>query len=206
MQYTSPASGNPQFLALISQPQGGLGLYERVEHPPWSWTGPVGVIGTSLSGISAVTSTELGDGSLCAIVRVGSHLFEITHPSTGLPGDASNGWSTPAEVRSGRGAITVSGSPQLIATTVSAAGSTGMLMAVPVPGGAALLSTVEPGGSWDVEQLPIHSEVDAVPLLAGSVNGRANIDVTYREGNHLLDIWRWDNGPWYGPALVQWKN
>lgn len=206
LQYISPASGNPQFVALIPQPQGGLGVYERVEHPPWNWTDPVGVIGASLSGISAVTSAELGDGSLCVIVRVGSHLFEITHPSTGLPGGVGSGWNAPAEVRSGGGAITVSGSPQLIATTVSAAGSTGMLMAVPVPGGAALLRTVELGGSWDVEQLPIHSEVDAVTLLPGSVNGRGNMDITYREGNRLLNIWRWDNGPWYGPTFVQWEN
>ena len=204
MQYTTPVSENPQFLALIPQPQGGLGLYERIEHPPWNWIGPVGVLGASLGGISAVTSAELGDGSLCVIVRSGSHLFEITHHSKGLPGGAGSGWSTPAEVRTSRGAITVSGGQQLVATTVSALGSTGMLMAVPVPGGAALLATTKLGGSWDFEKLPIRSEVDALTVLTGSVNGRANIDVTYRDGNRLLQIWRWTNGPWSGPTQVQW--
>ena len=145
MQYGSLASGNLQFLALIPRPQGGLGLYERIEHPPWNWTGQVGVIGAGLRGISAVTAAELGDGSLCVIVRAGPHLFEMTHPASGLPSGAGSGCSGPVEVRSNRSTITVSGNPQLVAATVSAAGGTEMLMAVPVPGGAELLSTAEPG-------------------------------------------------------------
>lgn len=162
------------------------------------------MIGAGLRGISAVTAAELGDGSLCVIVRVGSHLFETTHPASGLPSGAGSGWSAPVEVRSSRGAITVSGNRQLVAATVSAAGGTQMLMAVPVPGGAELLSATEPGSSWGVERLPIHHEVDALTLLPDSVNGRANIDVTYREGRHLFSIWRWDDSAWHGPSPVRW--
>jgi hypothetical protein len=204
MQYTSPADGQFQFLALIPQPAEGLELYERIEHPPWNWEGPVGVMGASIRGISAVTSAELGDGSLCVIVRAGDHLFEMTHSSRGLPGGAGSGWSAPAEVRSAIGAITVSGNPQLVAATVSTQGSTELLLSVPVPGGAALLSTEQPDGPWQVEQLPVHHTVDAITLLPGSVNGRANIDVTFREGNRLLYLWRWDDGSWHGPSPVQW--
>jgi len=79
-----------------------------------------------------------------------------------------------------------------------------MLMAVPVPGGAELMSTAEPGTTWHVEQLPIHRQVDALTLLPDSVNGRANIDVIYRQGNHLFSTWRWANGPWRGPSSVRW--
>jgi hypothetical protein len=78
-------------------------------------------------------------------------------------------------------------------------------MAVPVPGGAALLSAEQPASTWEVEQLPVHHTVDAITLLPGSVSDRANIDVTYREGNRLLYLWRWDGGPWHGPSLVQWR-
>lgn len=81
-----------------------------------------------------------------------------------------------------------------------------MLLAVPVPGGAVLPSAAESDPSWHVEQLPLHHEVDALTLLPGSVNGRDNIDITYREGNHLLYIWRWVNGLWYSPFPVQWEN
>jgi hypothetical protein len=204
MQYGSLASGNLQFMALIPRPQGGLGLYVRIEHPPWNWRGQVGVIGATVRGISAVTAAELGDGSLCVIVRAGPHLFEMTHPASGLPSGAGSGWSAPVEVRSNRGPITASGNPQLIAATVSAAGATEILMAVPVPGGAELLSTAEPSTTWHVEQLPIHQEVDALTLLPDNVNGRANIDVIYRQGNHLFSTWRWDNGPWRGPSSVSW--
>ena len=79
-----------------------------------------------------------------------------------------------------------------------------MLMTVPVPGGAELLSTTQPSSTWHVEHLPIRQEVDALTLLSGSVNGRANIDVIYRQGNHLFSIWRWDNGPWHSPSSVRW--
>lgn len=206
MQYTSLADDQPHFLALMPEPHGGVALYERIEKPPWNWIGPVGVIGASLDASPAVTSAELADGSLCVIVRAGSHLYEMTHLPAGLPGSIGSGWTAPTEVRSGNSAVTVSGNPQLVATTALAQGTTEMILAVPIRGGALLLTTAQLGSSWNEEQLPIHHDVDAVTVLPGSVNGRANLDLTYREGSHLLFIWRWNGGPWHAPSLVQAGN
>ena len=96
--------------------------------------------------------------------------------------------------------------PAARATTALAQGTTEMILAVPIRGGALLLTTAQLGSSWNEEQLPIHHDVDAVTVLPGSVNGRANLDLTYREGSHLLFIWRWNGGPWHAPSLVQAGN
>lgn len=211
MQYTGPDILYSQFLALIPRSNGGLGLYERIEKNSFGWIGPVGSgIGAKLGDISAVSSAELSDGSLCVVVRAGSHLFELTHPalaysSNGLSVDFGQGWSTPTEIRAEDGdAVTVSGYPQLITTGVSVLGASGLLLAVPVSNGAILLSTTEGSSFWNTEQLPVQHSVDALTLLSGSVDGRSNIDVTYRQGDRLLYIWRWDNGPWHRPASVEW--
>ena len=212
MQYAWSGT-NQQFLALVPRANGGLGLYERIEKFPWGWIGPVGSgIGTKLGTISAVTSVELGDGSLYVVVCAGSHLFELTHPlltysSNGPPNDFGKGWSAPKEIRDGNGSpISVAGYPQLITTGVSALGTSSLLLAAPVHNGAMLLSNTDGGDVWNIERLPINHSVDALTLLSGTVDGRPNIDVTYREGDRLLYIWRWDNGPWYGPAPVKWGN
>ena len=210
MEYTWSQAVNPQFLAFLPGPQGGLVLYERYEGNSFSWLGPMGRgIATKLGHISAVSSVELGDGSLCVVVRAGAHLFELTHPALTYtpgqpPGDFGQRWSAPVELRVTNGApVTVSGSPQLITTGVSALGTT-LLLAVPVPDGAILLSSTAGSSIWKPERLPINRPVAALTLLAGNVDGRPNLDVSYRQGNHLLHIWRWDNGPWDPPSPVEW--
>jgi hypothetical protein len=77
---------------------------------------------------------------------------------------------------------------------------------VPVHGGAVLLSSTEGSVAWNVQRLPINHDVDALTLLTGSVSGRANIDIAYREGNQLLDTWQWDGGPWHAPVPVEWSS
>jgi hypothetical protein len=210
MEYTWSQALNPQFLAFLPGTQGGLALYERYEGNSFPWLGPMGRgIATKLGHISAVTSVELGDGSLCVIVRAGAHLFELTHRALTYtpgqpPGDFGQRWSAPVELRTANGVpVTVSGSPQLITTGVSALGTT-LLLAMPIPDGAILLSSTAGSSTWRPERLPINRPVDALTLLAGDVDDRANLDVTYRQGNHLFYIWRWDNGPWHPPSLVEW--
>jgi hypothetical protein len=212
MQYTWTNVDNPQFLAMIPSSDKGLELYERIEKRPWGWVAPIdNTIGANLGNISAVSSAELADGSLYVVVRADSHLFELTHPrltynSPNAPPDSfGEGWSTPKEIRSANGApVTVSGDPQLIATGVSAQGTTNLLIAAPVPDGAILLSNSSENEIWNIERLPINHDVDALTLLNGNVGGRDNLDVTYRQGDQLLYIWRWDNGPWHEPAPVEW--
>jgi len=212
MQYTWTNVDNPQFLAIIPSSDKGLELYERVEKWPWGWVAPIdNRIGATLGNISAVSSVKLVDGSLYLVVRVGSHLFELTHPplaynSPDAPPDGfGEGWSTPKEIRAPNGApVTVSGDPQLIATGVSAEGTTNLLIAVPVPDGAVLLSNNSEDEIWNIERLPINHDVNALTLLNGNVDGRSNLDITYRQGDRLLYIWRWDNGLWHEPARVEW--
>ena len=91
----------------------------------------------------------------------------------------------------------------LFRSGVSALGTT-LLLAVPVPDGAILLSSTAGSSIWKPERLPINRPVAALTLLAGNVDGRPNLDVSYRQGNHLLHIWRWDNGPWDPPSPVEW--
>jgi len=212
MQYTW-SNVNPQFLALIPDSDKGLGLYERVEKPPWEWVAPTGGrIGAVLGKISAVSAAEFADGTLCVVVRTGSHLFELTHPALiyspdAPPSNFSKGWSAPAEIRAANGIpVSAAGYPQLIATSASASGATNLLLAVPVHGGAVLLSSTEGSVVWNVQRLPINHDVDALTLLTGRVSGRANIDIAYREGNQLLDTWQWDGGPWHAPVPVEWSS
>ena len=123
LQYPTyvPGQSQPvwQFLALVPQDVGGVGLYERVEPGPFDWgTHQFGVIARQLGLIDSVTTVMTGNGGLVAVVRAGSRLYELSHARGHLSADFGTGWSPPTEVRTaGGGGISVAGDAELINAT-----------------------------------------------------------------------------------------
>ena len=193
----------PQFLALVPQRAGGLGLYRRVEPGPFDW-GPkrLGVVASQLGLINSVTAVRTPDGALVAVLRVGSRLYKLTHPRGNLPADFGIGWSKPTEVRIAAGGfVSVTGDP---AFASSEASTSQLDLIAPVPGGLALLTAANSASPWSLQRLPIHQPVESAGVLGGEVHGRLNIDIIYRSGSQLYSIWKWDGGAWHQPAIVTW--
>lgn len=209
LQYPTyvPGQSQPvwQFLALVPQDMGGVGLYERVEPGPFDWgTHLFGVIARQLGLIDSVTAVMTGSGGLVAVVQAGSRLYELSHARGHLPADFGTGWSPPTEVRTaGGGGISVIGDAELINAT-SRPGGTHLDLAIPVRDGLVLLTAATATNQWTAERLPVHQQVDSVTLLGGEVDGRPNTDIIYRSGSHLFNIWKWDNGTWHQPTLARW--
>jgi len=208
LQYpVATATGEtPYFLAFIPRTQGGVGVYMRTEQYPWYWNGPKIVLGPNADAITSVAASELPDGSLFVIVRAGNHLYETMHSGKGLPWDLSADWTKLTEIRTPSGAdINATGDPQLVTVSLPPYGLTELYSAVPVRNGAILLSQVEGATTWSADKLPIDGAINSITLLAGSVSNRSNLDIIYRQGDSLLTLWKWYNGPWHHLSLVKWS-
>jgi hypothetical protein len=196
-----------QFLALVPQRDGGVGLYERVEPGPFDWGRQrLGVIARQLGQIDAITTSRTPAGGIVAVLRAGSRLYEVSHPRGNLPAGFGSGWSKPAELRiQGGGTVSAAGDPALIDAAQSQPRASRLDLAVPVPGGLTLLTTAGNAASpWSIQQLPVRQRVNSVSILAGKVSGRPDTDVVYRSGSDLFSTWKWDGRSWHQPAIVLW--
>lgn len=199
----TPTKTIPQFLALVPQSNGGVGLYERREPGPVDWRNHrFGVIARNLGPADSVTAVRTLNGGLVAVLRAGSRLYEVTHRRGNLPADFGSGWSHPTEIPAVGGAtISAIGDPDL----TLAARRTQLDLAVPVRDGLALLTqTANTSNAWIYQRLPIRRHVTSVSILSGEVNGRPNTEIVYRSGLQLFNIWKWDNGAWHQPVPVRW--
>ena len=209
LEYPAVVPGKPlpirQFLALVPQSTGGVGLYERVEPGPTDWGSyRWGLIARQLGRIDFVTATVTGDGGIMAILRIGTRLYEVSHPPGSLPQDFGTGWSAPTEIRTaGNSRVSADGDPELINAVEPP--QTQLELAVPVDGGLELLTPLSgTDGRWRIDRIPVPGGVDSVSVLGGSVGNRTNIDVVYRSGSYLFSTWKWDGGKWSTPMIVTW--
>jgi hypothetical protein len=194
----------PQFLALVPEHNGGIGLYERVEPGPFDWgKRRFGLIASQLGLIDSVTAVMTGNGGLVAIMRAGSRLYETSHSRGNLPADFGTGWSRPTRLRTPDGTVPADGNPDLINSS-DAPGRTHLALTVPVSNGVMLLTPAASTGLWEAQRLPIHQHPASVTLLNGEVKGRPNMEVAYRIGHSLFNLWKWDNGTWHQPVLLRW--
>ena len=205
----SATSEKPQFIALVPRQNGGVSLYERKEPSEIDWgEKPWAIVARRLGRVASVVMNKPDDGTLQVVLRVGNRLYVLHHSKGHLPHDLGTDWSAPLALRVAGGKdLSATGDPALISLTEPSSGRTMLLLAVPVRNGLDLLATTGNASNvWNLEQLPTNGRANSVSLLAGNVEGRTDIDVTYRSGTNLLYVWRWLDGPWHRPALVRWEN
>ncbi len=193
-----------RFLAFAPRRRGGIALVERPDHETktpfvWRWRGE---IGKSAGRVDAITVVQIGGESrFVAVLRSGERLIRLERaPRPVAP--IHRGWKAmPLRLDISTGSVT--GNPVAVVTDVTV-DSPGMIrLLVPVKNGLimATASAVD-SGSWVTERLPVTGLVDSVSVTDGEEGGHKTIEVIYRQGSAVFQLWRDHQGQWRDPARL----
>jgi hypothetical protein len=186
--------------------RGGVDIYERLDTTAsQDWKPPSALLPPQVGLVDAVTVVDTGDEHLEAVLRIGSHLYEMSRNPSNTKGDLSRGWSGPQSLRVvAGGQPDAVGDPRLILDVRGIVASSKRLqLAVPVRSGLRLLTAgTVTANQWTEQSLPVDRPPDSVALLNGTTNGRPTLEVVYRVGTNISQTWEQEGGSWLPPRKL----